>query len=298
MDCSEAQELLYLSFEGQITPSQQVALNAHRRTCFACSTKLQQSEKFQALLRKVPQVTVPRGLEERILAHVAAHGGVLTTPRPKNVFAFPKIAFPRLQLTPGGVLAMGGVLAAAVAIFFIANNLISTTLTPGGSAVSAMVQGSLQTASGGVLSGQIPIRSGETVRNVGKASVVVAFSPNMLLRVDPATQLHFAKVYTDRYTGQIYISDMHIDRGTVAVREHLHRDASPIHVATTLATFVPTGTIFTVTQTKGLTHLSVSQGRVAVYLTRKMFEVRAGRGVKLVANGGVLWDKVAKKRKP
>ena len=63
MECSEALDLLYSSFDGQITPTQQSLLDGHRRTCFACASSMIKAERFQELIRHVPQLTVPRGLE-------------------------------------------------------------------------------------------------------------------------------------------------------------------------------------------------------------------------------------------
>lgn len=293
MDCNEALELLYLSFEGQITPSQQVALNAHRRTCFACSAKLVKAEKFQYLIQRVPQLTVPRGLEERILAHVAANAGIVTTPKPQVAWTFPKWELPKLSF--GGVLAMGGVLAAAVVVFFVANSFIKgivPTAQQGG--VLAMIHGSLEATSptgGGVLNSGPAIQSGAVVRNVSSKPAIVAFSPNMVMRFSPNAQVHFGSIYVNKSNGQITVSNAHLDSGTVSVREHLHRDAAPIHIATNLATFVPIGTMFAVTALSHSTSLAVVQGKVTVYLAHRTFTVSAGRSIKILANDGVLWNK-------
>lgn len=301
MDCTEALDLLYLSFEGQITPSQQVALNAHRRTCFACSTKLAKAEKFQQLLKRVPQVTVPRGLEARIIAHVSAHAGVIAARKPRAwtlpTLSLPRFELPKLQLSFGGVLAMGGVLAAAFAIFIVANGIINS-LPFGSSAVTALVQGQLQAAgpnAQGVISGQQPITAGETITNASAKPAVIAFSPNLALRIAPSTQVEFGGVRLDRATNQVNIGTLRLTRGTVQIRENLHHDATPVHIATNLATFVPTGTVFTVAQEQKLTYLAVSKGMVAVYGPHKFFKVGPGKSLRILANGGVLWDKVPTK---
>ena len=65
MECSEALDLLFDSFDGQITPAQQSLLDGHRRTCFACAHSMIKAERFQDLLRHVPQLTVPRGAAAR-----------------------------------------------------------------------------------------------------------------------------------------------------------------------------------------------------------------------------------------
>ena len=70
MECSEALDLLYESFDAQITPAQQALLNGHRRTCFACAGTLAKAQRFQDLIHRVPQLSVPRGLEARILERV------------------------------------------------------------------------------------------------------------------------------------------------------------------------------------------------------------------------------------
>ena len=294
MDCNEALDLLYLSYEGQITPSQQVALNAHRRTCFACSAKLVKAEKFQQLIRRVPQVTVPRGLEERILAHVSANAVVLPARRPKVEWTLPRITWPKLQLNFGGVLAMGGVLAAAVAIFALVNTYIGN-LVPGTSGtVTALVRGQLE-ASGPsgqtVITGAQPVTSGETLSNDTSSPATVAFSPNLSVRLSPATQVALGGVLYDKATNHVSIGTVRLEHGTVQIRENLHKDAAPIHVATTLATFVPIGTIFTVGQERKLTYLAVTKGMVTVYGPHKQFKVGPGRSLRILANGGVLWDK-------
>src|SRR5271166_3461783 len=78
MECSEALDFLYQSFDAQLTPTQQMLLDAHRRTCFACANTLTRAERFQALLLQVPQLAVPRDLEDRIIEHVFAANHVTT----------------------------------------------------------------------------------------------------------------------------------------------------------------------------------------------------------------------------
>ena len=75
MECSEALDLLYSAFDGQITPTQQSLLDGHRRVCFACATSLIKAERFQELIRHVPQLAVPRGLEQRIISRVTQRSG-------------------------------------------------------------------------------------------------------------------------------------------------------------------------------------------------------------------------------
>src|SRR5215831_4879933 len=70
MECSEALDLLYESFDATISPAQQSLLNGHRRTCFACAGTLAKAQRFQELIQRVPQLSVPRGLEARILERV------------------------------------------------------------------------------------------------------------------------------------------------------------------------------------------------------------------------------------
>ena len=298
MDCNEALDLLYLSYEGQITPSQQVALNAHRRTCFACAAKLVKAEKFQQLIRRVPQVTVPRGLEDRILAHVSANAVIAAAPRPRIQWALPRFSLPKLQLNLGGVLAMGGVLAAAVAIFALVNTIIGNLAPSTSGTVTALVQGQLEaTGPSGqaVLTGSQAITSGETLSNMSARPATVAFSPNLSVRLSPSTKVALGGVLFDKATNQVTIGSLRVQNGTVQIRENLHRDAAPIHVATRLATFIPTGTIFTVAQERTLSYLSVTKGMVMVYGPHKRFVVGPGRSLRILSNGGVLWDKLATK---
>src|SRR5579871_3224829 len=109
MECSEALDLLYSSFDGQITPTQQSLLDGHRRTCFACASSMIKAERFQELIRHVPQLTVPRGLEQKIINRVVSHNGAAMTTGDK-VRSITSAA--RANWRPA--LAFGGVLAAAL----------------------------------------------------------------------------------------------------------------------------------------------------------------------------------------
>src|SRR5580658_10142522 len=110
MECSEALDLLFDSFDGQITPAQQSLLDGHRRTCFACAHSMIKAERFQDLLRHVPQLTVPRGLEERIINRVVSRTGA-TMNTSDTVRSIASAA--RANWRPA--LGFGGVLAAAIA---------------------------------------------------------------------------------------------------------------------------------------------------------------------------------------
>jgi ferric-dicitrate binding protein FerR (iron transport regulator) len=55
-------------------------------------------------------------------------------------------------------------------------------------------------------------------------------------------------------------------------------------VATAQATFVPTGTTFSVTAAMGSTDLAVTAGSVAVHMPGRVFSVLAGHGVHITGS--------------
>ena len=298
MECSEALDLLFAAFDGQITPTQQALLDGHRRTCFACAASLNKAERFQELLRRVPQLSVPRGLEQRVISRVLAQAGIAPSPAGR-VRSFAE--FTRLKWNLKSAFAMGGVLAAAFLGIIFAHNVIDqfSFKRPAGETVTAMVQGSVQDVTPNnrtltVSEGQAPISTGEVLNNNDIKPATIAITPHLAVTIGSFSQVHFSKLHTDPQTGDPDIVDMHVDRGTVRVHEVLNRDVSPIHVATAEATIVPTGTVFAVSHTTGLTRVTVAQGTVAVYAPGHTFNVLAGQGARILANGGVLRDVPAK----
>jgi anti-sigma factor RsiW len=292
MECSEALDLLYSSFDGQITPTQQSLLDGHRRTCFACATSMIKAERFQELIRHVPQLTVPRGLEQRIINKVVSHTGA-TMSNSDKVRSITSAA--RANWRP--TLAFGGVLAAALGVFFYVQSTHSAPVDSG--QIVASVQGSLQTIidhqSSQVANGQLNLSSGATVANTSTQPANVALTSHLNLTIDGGSQVHFEHVATDEKTGNVNEIDVHIDRGSVSVHEDLHHEASPIKIATDQATVVPTGTTFKVEQQLTGTHVTVNKGSVAVYVTGRVMNVLAGQGMTISAAGGVLRDKPATK---
>jgi len=291
MECSEALDLLYSSFDGQITPTQQSLLDGHRRTCFACANSMIKAERFQDLIRHVPQLTVPRGLEQKIIGRVLAHtGATVTTSSSDKVRDIATAA--RVFWRP--TLAFGGVLAAALAVFAYFHNQ-----SPGGGVLDqpivASVQGALETINdhqvGQVANAPVSISSGSTVANMSVQPAQVALTPHLNMTIEGGAQVHFERVGMDTKTGNVNEIDVHVDRGAIAVHEDLHHEASPIKVATDQATIVPTGTIFKVEQRLAGTHVSVNKGSVAVFLPGRVLNLLAGQGLRISANGGVLRDK-------
>ncbi|MBC5825501.1 MAG: FecR domain-containing protein [Candidatus Eremiobacteraeota bacterium] len=292
MECSEALDLLYSSFDGQVTPTEQALLDAHRRMCFSCAANLVKAERFQELLRHVPQLTVPRGLEQRILNRVAGQtsGAMFKAAKVRSIAS-------GAQRHWRGLSMAGAALAAAFAIFIVAHGTLQDlgTHRPARETVTAVVRGSLEDIGpdskvGNVIGSSIPISSGETLRNTSAAPATVAITPHLAVTIDAASQIRFLKVHTNADTSVTDIIDVHLDRGSVRVRESLHKDASAIHLATDQATMVPTGTVFAVAKSPGMTHLTVSSGKVAVFTPSGVFNVAAGQGVR-VARGAVLRDR-------
>jgi FecR-like protein len=288
MECSEALDLLYSSFDGQITPTQQSLLDGHRRTCFACASSMIKAERFQELIRHVPQLTVPRGLEQRIINRVVSHTGA-TMSNADKVRSITSVA--RANWRP--VLGFGGVLAAALGTFFYFQGHAGSN--DGGQTIVAAVQGALISTNGTqstpVANGTVDISGGSTVANTSVNPASVALTAHLNMTIDGGSQVHFEKVATDLKTGNVNEIDVHVDRGSVSVHEDLHHEASPIKVATDQATIVPTGTTFKVEQRLIGTHVTVNKGSVAVYVTGHVMNVLAGQGMMISANGGVLRDK-------
>lgn len=300
MECSEALDLLFAAFDGQITPTQQALLDGHRRTCFACANQLNKAERFQELLRRVPQLSVPRGLEQRVINRVLAHSGIAATPaaRVRSL-----AEFTRRKWSAKNAFAMGGVLAAALAIFFVGRTALEqlTFHRPVHETITAMVQGSVQAETPNhktlsVTESQTEVSTGDTLSNDDAHPAIVALAPHLAVTIAGFTQVHFDKLHTDPRTGDPDVVNLKIDHGTVKVHEDLHREVSPIHVATSEATVVPVGTTFAVSHIPGLTRVSVAQGSVAVYTTGRTFNVLAGQGVRILAGGGVLRDEPAVKQ--
>ena len=288
MECSEALDLLYSSFDGQITPTQQSLLDGHRRTCFACASSMIKAERFQELIRHVPQLTVPRGLEQRIISRVSSHAGGSMSSADK-VRSITSVA--RANWRP--TLAFGGVLAAALGIGIMIHNAQTPVAidTP----IVAAVQGALEATSHGtstaVANGVMNVTAGSTVANTSERPAIVALTAHLNLTIFGGSQVQFEHVALDPKTGNVNEIDVHVDRGSVGVHEDLHHEASPIRVATDQATVIPTGTTFNVEQRLSGTHVTVAKGSVAVYLPGRVMNVIAGQGMMISATGGVLRDK-------
>ncbi len=283
MECSEALDLLYESFDAQITPAQQSLLNGHRRTCFACAGTLAKAQRFQDLIRRVPQLSVPRGLESRILEHVLHRSPdslTRTTKIVRPVFSW------RTALRPA--YALGGVMVAGLAVFLIAHGVLSNNLhRPADETITASIQGSVQAVapnnqSREVAEADTPISTGEVLRPEGSQAAVVAITSHLALTLQSGSEVQVSRLHYDQATGAADAIFLKLRRGTMRVNEVLHRDVSPVHVATTQATFVPTGTTFSVTAKGDSTDLAVAAGSVAVHMPGRSFNVVAGHGARII----------------
>lgn len=283
MECSEALDLLYESFDAQITPAQQSLLNGHRRTCFACAGTLAKAQRFQDLIHRVPQLSVPRGLEARILERVLqknADGVTRTTTISRPAFSW------RAALRPA--FALGGVLAAGFAVFLVAHGVLSNSFhRPADETMTASVSGVLQAVAPNnqireVAEADTPISSGEVIRPEGAQPAIVAITPHLALTLQSGSEVQVSRLHYDQATGAADAIFLKLRRGTMRINEILHRDVSPVHVATSQATFVPTGTTFSLTAKTDSTDLSVSAGSVAVHMPGRTFTVLAGHGVHIL----------------
>jgi len=284
MECSEALDLLYESFDAQITPAQAALLNGHRRTCFACAGTLAKAQRFQDLIRRVPQLTVPRGLEARVIERVL-HKSANSFSQQMKVIR-PAFSW-RTALRPA--LASGGVLAAALAVFFIAHSMLSNTFhRPTDQTVVATVQGSLQDVAPNKQTSEIdstdtPLSTGEVLRPIGALPAIVSITPHLALIMSSGSEVQVGKLHYDQSSGLADVIFLNLRRGTLRINEILHRDVSPVQVATRQATFVPTGTTFSVDAKTDATDLAVTAGSVAVHMPGRVFSVIAGHGVHITA---------------
>ncbi|HEV2037316.1 MAG TPA: hypothetical protein VGQ96_01820 [Candidatus Eremiobacteraceae bacterium] len=286
MECSEALDLLYESFDAQITPAQQSLLNGHRRTCFACAGTLAKAQRFQDLIRRVPQLSVPRGLESRILEHVL-HQSAESLVRPSKILQ-PAFSW-RAALRPA--YALGGVMAAGLAVFFIAHGVLTNNFhRPADETITASVQGTLQAVtpnnqSRDVAERDTQLSTGEVIRPQGAHPAIVAITPHLALTLQSGSEVQVSRLHYNQATGAADAVFLKLRRGTLRINEILHRDVSPVHVATSQATFVPTGTTFSLTAKRDSTDLAVNAGSVAVHMPGRSFSVVAGHGVHITREG-------------
>jgi hypothetical protein len=285
MECSEALDLLYESFDGTITPVQLAQLNGHRRTCFACAGTLAKAQRFQDLLRRVPQLSVPRGLEARVIEHVLHTSAKSSTQ--KTIVLRRRFSWQTL-LRPA--LASGGVLAAAIAVFFVAHSVLGNSFhRPVDQTVVATVQGSVQDVAPNAQTREIDsadtqLSTGEVLRPVGNLPAIISITPHLALIMSSGSEVQVSRLHYDQSSGLADAIYLRLRRGTLRVNEILHRDVSPVHVATAQASFMPTGTIFAVSAKTGSTDLAVTKGSVQVQMPGRVFDVIAGHGVHIVGS--------------
>ncbi|TAK33837.1 MAG: hypothetical protein EPO21_11440 [Chloroflexota bacterium] len=105
--CIEVRELLSPYIDDQVTPTERSTVETHLRGCSACARELDTLRETTALLRRVPQVTVPRSF-------------TLEAPRrqPSALFAFLRagsalatavfLVLLTLDVVTSGVLPVGG----------------------------------------------------------------------------------------------------------------------------------------------------------------------------------------------
>src|SRR5579872_2817253 len=213
MECSEALDLLYESFDGQITPVQQAQLNGHRRTCFACAGTLAKAQRFQDLIRRVPQLTVPRGLESRVLDHVFAKVGRAAVQK-QNVIR-PVFSW-RTNWRPAFA---GGVLAAALAVFFMVHSaLLNRSARPADQTITASVQGSLQAVDAANRSREVaeadtPLSTGEVLRPTGAQGAVVSITPHLAVALGSGSEVQVSKLHYNVQTGAADAVFLKVRRG-------------------------------------------------------------------------------------
>ena len=285
MECSEALDFLYESFDGQLTPTQSTLLDAHRRTCFACANTLARAERFQELLLKVPQLAVPRGLEDRIIERVYAASGV-TSKRSETWRSFVE-SFTNWR-SVGLAFATA---AAAITLILLSRTAIqqaAMTQHPAAHTLIAAVSGILKlqpTAGEATQAGpSIAIAPGDSLTSGSVEPATVALTPSLAITLSANTHVRVGAVQYDERTGNPASISVRVDRGTLGVRENTAADPNRIHVATDQATVVPTGTVFAVGVKPGVTNVVVGEGSVAVYVPGETFNVLAGSQAR-IANG-------------
>ena len=277
MECSEALGFLYESFDAQLTPTQLNLLDAHRRTCFACANTLARAERFQDLLLKVPQLAVPRGLEDRIIERVFAASGVTT----KRSETWRSLVESFTNWRSFGLAF--GTAAAALALILLSRSAIqqiALSQHPVQHLLVGAVSGNLelQPAEGQVSAAgpSVALAPGDSLSSGSSEPATVALSPNLAITLSANTRIRVGVVQFDERTGTPQSISVRVDEGSLGVRENTAADSARIHVATDEATIIPTGTVFAVGVKPSVTNVIVGEGSVAVYVPGETFNVLAG----------------------
>ena len=293
MDCSEALDLLYNSFDGGLVPSEMVALAGHRRACFICVGTMRKAENLQSLLRHVPALHVPVGFEERIIRRAPMTFGAAKHSVLGRGWHWRGASDAALRRWPLALTA-----AAAAAVFLFARGLFAHHVAQPSvnQSIIATVVGALVAAPPGgaparLSNASAPLVKGEVIGNAGQRSAIVAVSPYLALTIGKGAQVRVDRLRSDPATGDVARVDFHLDRGSLWVRHVSRRQAEPVSVTTNQATIVPTGTYFGVSVENRSTHVIVAQGSVAVYVPGRTFNVLAGQGVRIFSSGVLLRDR-------
>jgi anti-sigma factor RsiW len=72
MNCGRFGRLLWSYVEGELSPEQRQACEAHLSQCVRCRQRLQAAQLTQASLRALPRYTAPQGLMERVRRETSA----------------------------------------------------------------------------------------------------------------------------------------------------------------------------------------------------------------------------------
>jgi len=289
MECSEALDFLYESFDGQLTPTQHSLLDAHRRTCFACANTLARAERFQELLLKVPQLVVPRGLEDRIIERVFA-ASFVTSRRTETWRSLVE------SFTNWRSLGLGfATAAAAIGLILLSRGAVqqaAMTHNPVQHVLVAAVNGDvdLQPAGGQISQAgpSVPIEPGDSLSSASTEPATVALTPNLAITLAANTHVRVGLVQFDERTGTPATIAVRVESGTLGVRENTAANPGRIHVATDQAAIVPTGTVFAVGVKPGVTDVVVGEGSVAVYVPGETFNVLAGNEARITADKHVV----------
>lgn len=294
MECSEALDFLYESFDAQLTATQINLLDAHRRTCFACANTLARAERFQDLLLKVPQLAVPRGLEDRIIERVFAASGVTS----KRTETWRSLVESFTNWRSFGLAF--GTAAAALALILLSRSAIqqiALTQHPVQHMLVAAVSGDLdvQPADGQASAAgpSVAIAPGDALSSSSSQPATVALSPNLAITLSANTRVRVGAVQFDERTGSPQSISVRVDQGSLGVRENTQADTGRIHVATDQATVVPTGTVFAVGVKPNITDVVVAEGSVAVYVPGETFNVLAGSEAR-IKDGSHVISKIKK----
>lgn len=148
MNCQEALEAISAAIDGELSPDERAALDAHLASCPACAALLEELSGQSRLLREM-DCQVPEGLSARILADLPSRADAGTEGAQSSVTPFPSKKRPALWRRLGTLAACLALVIWAGASFLpgtlagrYANTVVSGTEHSSGSKDAAPAEGS------------------------------------------------------------------------------------------------------------------------------------------------------------